>query len=56
MALETYLSLRYAPVRRHKTAFLVAMVAAAFAAPLMRLFQIAFMAISNKPAMFGKMK
>lgn len=31
-------------------------VAAAFAAPLMRLFQIAFMAISNKPAMFGKTK
>ena len=34
VALETYLSLRYAPVRQHKTAFLVAMVAAAFAASL----------------------
>ena len=28
------MSLRYAPVRQHKTAFLVAMVAAAFAASL----------------------
>ena len=34
VALETYLSLRYAPVRRHQSAFLVAMVAVAFAASL----------------------
>ena len=34
VALETYLSLRYSPVRQHKTAFLVAMVAVAFAASL----------------------
>lgn len=34
VALETYLSLRYAPVRTHRTGFLIAMVAVAFSASL----------------------
>ena len=31
-------------------------VASAVAAPLMRLFQVCFLAISQKPALFGKAK